>query len=117
MVSRNARPDASLYPLASCEGIIAYIAQTVKSFLLKFVKFARFCRARAAFPYIIRYVGHSISFPSVVTVTTRQGMNFPLASRALLTAFSIPEQQGTSILTTVTLFISLFAIMAVSFSE
>ena len=44
------------------------------------------------------------------------GMNLPLLCKAVLTAFSMPAQHGTSILTTVTLFISLFLIISVSFS-
>ena len=39
--------------------------------------------------------------PSVVTVTTCQGMNLPLACRARLAAFSMPPQQGTCIRTMV----------------
>ena len=56
------------------------------------------------------------SVPSVFTVTTCQGINFPLACRARFAAFSMPPQQGTSMRTTVTLFISFSERMAVSFS-
>ena len=54
--------------------------------------------------------------PSVDIVTTLQGINLPLVFSALVTAVSIPPQQGTSIRTTVTLFILLFDIISVSFS-
>ena len=54
--------------------------------------------------------------PSVEIVTTCQGMNFPLACSARLTALSMPPQQGTSMRTTLTLLTSLRAMMAVSFS-
>ena len=40
-------------------------------------------------------------------------MNFPLACRARLTAISMPPQQGTSILTTVTSLMSLLAMISV----
>ncbi len=62
------------------------------------------------------YIYISVSCPSTDTIATRHGMNLPLFCKAVLTAFSIPAQQGTSILTTVTLFISLFLIISVSFS-
>lgn len=45
--------------------------------------------------------------PSAEMVTTSFGMSFPLALMALLTAFSRPPQQGTSIRVTVMLLISL----------
>lgn len=60
---------------------------------------------------------YSNILPSVEIVTTLQGINFPLADKARLTAFSIPPQQGTSIRATVTLLMLLFARIAVSFSE
>ena len=50
------------------------------------------------------------------THTDRGHIHNHFDCNALLTAFSIPPQQGTSILTTVTLFISLLEIIAVSFS-
>lgn len=42
-------------------------------------------------------------FPSTETVTTCQGMNFPLSCSAFFAACSKPPQQGTSMRTTVTL--------------
>jgi hypothetical protein len=67
--------------------------------------------------YIILYFNfQSKILPSVEIVTTCQGMNFPLAISAAFAARSSPAQQGTSIRTIVTLFISLFFIIAVSFS-
>ena len=62
------------------------------------------------------YIYISVSCPSTDTIATRHGMNLPLFCKAVLTAFSMPAQHGTSILTTVTLFISLFLIISVSFS-
>ena len=41
------------------------------------------------------------SVPSILTVTTCHGINFPLACRAFLAAISKPPQQGTSIRTMV----------------
>ena len=58
----------------------------------------------------------SSSRPSVETVTTRHGMNFPLCWSALFTAFSIPPQHGTSMRTTVTLLMSFSAMIWASFS-
>lgn len=58
----------------------------------------------------------SIISPFVDMVTTCHGINLPLFSKARFAAFSIPPQQGTSIRTTVTLFMLLFAIISVSFS-
>ena len=54
--------------------------------------------------------------PSVETVTTCQGMNFPLFFNAVTAACSIPPQQGTSIRTTVRLLILFLPIISVSFS-
>lgn len=54
--------------------------------------------------------------PSVAIVTTCQGIIFPLFRSALLTACSMPPQQGTSMRTTVTLWISLWRSISVSFS-
>ena len=59
---------------------------------------------------------YSKILPSVEMVTIFQGINFPLFIRACLVALSIPPQQGTSILTTVTLLMLLPPIIAVSFS-
>lgn len=59
---------------------------------------------------------YSNILPSVEMVTTRQGINLPLICKAFFTACSIPPQQGTSIRTTVTLLMLLFAIISVSFS-
>ena len=61
-------------------------------------------------------VSYSSILPSVEIVTTCHGMNLPLACSAVFAACSKPPQHGTSMRTTVTLFISLSAIMAVSFS-
>ncbi len=61
-------------------------------------------------------ISYSLILPSAVTVTTCQGRNLPLAIMALLAAFSIPPQQGTSMRTMVTDLISLLAIIALSFS-
>ena len=58
----------------------------------------------------------SSSRPSVETVTTRHGMNFPLCWSALFTAFSIPPQHGTSMRTTATLLMSFSAMIWASFS-
>lgn len=58
----------------------------------------------------------SSSRPSVETVTTRHGMNFPLCWSALFTAFSIPPQHGTSMRTMVTLLMSFSAMIWASFS-
>lgn len=55
--------------------------------------------------------------PSVLIVYTCHGINFPLAISAFFTAASIPPQHGTSIRTTVTLWISLRRMISVSFSE
>ena len=55
-------------------------------------------------------------FPSMETVTTCHGMNFPLARRADFAACSKPPQQGTSIRTTVSERISFSERIAVSFS-
>lgn len=63
-----------------------------------------------------RILLYSIIFPSIPMVITCQGMNFPLFWSAFLVAISSPPQHGTSILTIVTLWISLFWIIAVSFS-
>ena len=68
------------------------------------------------FNFIVKKT-HSIIFPSVEMVTTPHGINFPLFCNALFTAFSIPPQHGTSILTIVTLFILLLFMISVSFSE
>ncbi len=46
---------------------------------------------------------YSMIFPSIDIVTTLHGINLPLCLSAFLTAFSIPPQHGTSILTTVTI--------------
>ena len=54
--------------------------------------------------------------PSTVTVTTCHGMNFPLACSAVRAACSSPPQHGTSIRTTVTLWILLERMISVSFS-
>ena len=62
------------------------------------------------------YIYISVSCPSTDMIATCHGMNLPLFCKAVLTAFSMPAQHGTSILTTVTLFISLFLIISVSFS-
>ena len=62
------------------------------------------------------YIYISVSCPSTEMIATCHGMNLPLLCKAVLTAFSMPAQHGTSILTTVTLFISLFLIISVSFS-
>ena len=62
------------------------------------------------------FLYYSRIFPSVEIVTTLHGINFPLACNAFFAASSMPPQQGTSIRMIVTLFILLFAIMAVSFS-
>ena len=59
---------------------------------------------------------YSNILPSVEMVTTRQGINLPLICKAFFTACSIPPQQGTSIRTTVTLLMLLFAKISVSFS-
>lgn len=59
---------------------------------------------------------YSNILPSVEMVTTRQGINLPLICKAFFTACSIPPQQGTSIRTTVTLLMLLFARISVSFS-
>ena len=55
-------------------------------------------------------------FPSMETVTTCHGMNFPLARRADFAACSKPPQQGTSIRTTVSERMSFSERIAVSFS-
>ena len=55
--------------------------------------------------------------PSLEIVTTCQGMNLPLALSAFSAALWRPPQQGTSIRTIVTLLISLFRMISVSFSE
>lgn len=55
--------------------------------------------------------------PSVPIVYTCHGINFPLAISAFFTAASIPPQHGTSMRTTVTLWISLLRMISVSFSE
>ena len=52
---------------------------------------------------------YSNILPSVEMVTTRQGINLPLICKAFFTACSIPPQQGTSMTTTVTLLMLLFA--------
>lgn len=53
------------------------------------------------------FVFYSRIVPSVAIVTTCQGIILPLLRSALLTACSIPPQQGTSMRTTVTLWMSL----------
>jgi len=55
--------------------------------------------------------------PRVEIVNTSTGKDFPAAAAAFLTASSMPPQQGTSILATVMLFISLLRIISVNFSE
>ena len=60
--------------------------------------------------------GQSRMVPSVEMVTTCHGINFPLCCRAVFAACSSPPQQGTSMRTTVTLFMSLFPMISVSFS-
>ena len=62
-------------------------------------------------------VSQSRILPSVEIVTTCHGMNFPLCCKAVFAACSSPPQQGTSMRTTVTLFISLLRMISVSFSE
>ena len=57
-----------------------------------------------------------IILPSVDIVITCHGMNLPLFLSAVFTAFSVPPQQGTSILTTLTLLMSFAAMISVSFS-
>ena len=54
--------------------------------------------------------------PSTDSVTTCQGMIFPLACKAFFTASSSPPQQGTSIRTTVRLAMLLCRRIWVSFS-
>ena len=70
-----------------------------------------------AFFVSVGNIRQSRILPSVETVTTCQGINFPLFCKAVLAAFSSPPQQGTSIRTTVTLLMSLLPIIAASFSE
>ena len=53
--------------------------------------------------------------PSVETITTSHGISYPLVSSAFFTACSIPPQQGTSMRTMVTLFISFWRMISVSF--
>ena len=60
---------------------------------------------------------YSTNSPLVPTTTTCQGTILPLCTSAFFTAFSIPPQHGTSILTTFTLLMSLFLKISVSFSE
>ena len=55
----------------------------------------------------VSFVVYERSLPSVEIVTTCHGINLPLSCNALFTAFSIPPQQGTSILTILTLLILL----------
>ena len=62
-------------------------------------------------------ISQSRILPSVEIVTTCHGMNFPLCCKAVFAACSSPPQQGTSMRTTVTLFISLLRMISVSFSE
>ena len=54
--------------------------------------------------------------PLVASTTTCQGIILPLCCKARLTAFSIPPQQGTSMRTTVTLWMSFCRRISVSFS-
>lgn len=57
-----------------------------------------------------------IMFPSVPIITSLYGMIFFALSMAVLTACTIPPQQGTSIRVTVTLRISFAVKISVSFS-
>lgn len=59
---------------------------------------------------------YSEILPSIEIVTICQGMNFPLVCNAFLVAASSPLQQGTSMRTTVTLWMLLFWMICVSFS-
>ena len=67
-------------------------------------------RYRSVFP-------QSSILPSVEMVTTCHGINFPLCCNAVFAACSSPPQQGTSIRTMVTLWMSLLRMISVSFSE
>lgn len=55
--------------------------------------------------------------PSGETMYTSRGMSFPLARRAFFTMASRPPQQGTCILATVMLLMSLLRNISASFSE
>ena len=66
-------------------------------------------RYRSVFP-------QSRILPSVEMVTTCHGINFPLCCNAAFAACSSPPQQGTSIRTMVTLWMSLLRMISVSFS-
>ena len=66
-------------------------------------------RYRSVFP-------QSSILPSVEMVTTCHGINFPLCCNAVFAACSSPPQQGTSIRTMVTLWMSLLRMISVSFS-
>lgn len=60
--------------------------------------------------------GQSRIRPSLEIVTTCHGRNLPLAFSAFSAALCSPPQQGTSIRTMVTLLMSLFLMISVSFS-
>ena len=76
-----------------------------------------FCkRTVTSFFSAIMYPAQSRIFPSMLIVTTCHGMNFPLACSAFFAAISRPPQHGTSIRTMVTLWMSLFRMISVSFS-
>ena len=71
------------------------------------LRLRRFC---ASFSQFSRRV------PSILTVITCQGINFPLFCSAVLAANSSPPQQGTSIRTMVRERMSLREMISVSFS-
>ena len=73
-------------------------------------------KALGRFLCLLKALRYDRIFPLTDMVTTCTGICLPLACSALVTAFSIPPQQGTSIRTTVTLRMSFSLKMAVSFS-
>jgi hypothetical protein len=87
-------------------------------------QFGQIFSANVGVPLILPEPGHpetaichsSIILPSVPSVTTRSGIVFTLFFKAVLTAFSIPPQHGTSIRTTVIDCMAFAAMIADNFS-
>ena len=76
--------------------------------------FLRIIRIQCSFH--LRNTFQSRILPSLEIVTTCHDRNLPLFWRAVSAALCRPPQHGTSMRTIVTLFISLFLIISVSFS-